>query len=43
MKDKTKKILKTAAVVVVLGGVAYIILDKNKTITELKHRVTILE
>lgn len=43
MKYKTKKILKTAAVVVILGGVTYIILDKNKTIDELKHRVTILE
>lgn len=43
MKDKTKKVLKITVAIVVLGGVAYIIADKNKVIKKLTDRVTILE
>lgn len=43
MKDKTKKVLKITVAIVVLGGVTYVIADKNKVIKKLNDRVTILE
>ena len=50
MKDKTKKIIKLTVGIVIVGGVAYILADKEKVIKqlttdnkELERRVTILE
>ena len=50
MKDKTKKIIKLTVGIAIVGGVAYILADKEKVIKqltadnkELERRVTILE
>lgn len=50
MKGKTKRALQIAAGIIILGGVVYIVNDKDKIIKkltldneELNHRVTILE